>query len=350
MWDSYNLGSPIIDRDFDPIDKDTFSMLMDFCFQLQAKDFVYPGSTDCWIQDLNSYAQQQGISWVPPNKYAAQNYFLSWLKKTQDGKTKRDLERLGIVDGKITFMQISAKSGVNPKDSLQKKEIEYEKWQDFTKQWQSKLPKTAKSLVQASDDVFAFLPTQQSVAQESYWGVIIAGAFAFIVILFTSQNIVLAIICILCLFSIIISLIAIMVLSDWKIGVTEVLSLIIGMGLSVNNTIHMAHDYMQAPLMNRQAKIKQAFLQKGKSLTSATFLILLSACFLFGAQITIFTDYAIIVISTVAISYLMAIVFFPAMCHIFGPSSGCGDICGRLPGQEHEEELEMIRIKQEMQV
>lgn len=49
MWDSYNLGAPIIDRDFDPIDKDTFKMLMDFCFQLQAQDFVYPGSTDCWI-------------------------------------------------------------------------------------------------------------------------------------------------------------------------------------------------------------------------------------------------------------------------------------------------------------
>lgn len=174
---------------------------------------------------------------------------------------------------------------------------------------------------------------------------IVAGAFCFIVILFTTQNIVISIICILCLFSIILSLIAIMVLASWEIGVTEVLSLIIGMGLSVNNTIHMAHDYIQAPHMNRQGKIKQALLQKGKTLTSSTLLILLATCFLFGADITIFKDFAIIVLCTLAISYLMAFGFFTAMCHIFGPSSGCGDICGRLPGQEHEEELEMIRIK-----
>lgn len=122
------------------------------------------------------------------------------------------------------------------------------------------------------------------------------------------------------------------------------------MGLSVDNTIHMAHDYTHAPHIERRNKMKQAYLQKGKTITSASINTLFCACFLFGAQNTVFFYYAISIIGTMIISYIVSMFFFGAMCHLFGPTSGCGDLCGRLPGQEKEEEMEMIRIKQEMQV
>lgn len=209
---------------------------------------------------------------------------------------------------------------------------------------------TAKTIFQTSYDAWGWIPTQKSIQEDSINGVIIAACFVFIILLFTTHNIVTTILGIFCLYSIFVVLLAIMQLIDWKLGLTEVLLLIVIMGLSVDNTIHIAHDYTNAPQFNRGGKMKQAYLQKGKTLTSSSFSIMLAACFLFGAKITIFQNYALVIIMTIAVSYIMSMLFFGGLCHLMGPSSGCGDICGRLPGQEHEEELEMIRIKQEMQV
>lgn len=186
--------------------------------------------------------------------------------------------------------------------------------------------------------------------EQSYTGAIIATVFAFITILFATQNVVIAVMAILTLYSIFVTILAILTFANWPLGIGEIMCMIIVIGLSVDNTVHLAHDYHYAPQIDRNGKMKQAYLQKGKTITSTSLAILLSSCFLFGAQITIFYNYAVAIIGTIIISYVMSMVFFGALCHIMGPSSGVGDMCGRLPGHEHEEELEMMRIKQEMQV
>jgi len=350
MWSSRYLGEAVIDRNFNPIEKETFSKLMDFCTDLQAKPFVVPDSVDCWIQDLYEYTQQEGISWVPSNQYAAQNYFLQWLQTTTAGKIARDVGKVGVVDGKITFMQVSAMSSIKSTDKISLKETELQKWEEFTKIWQSKLPVTAKSIVQASSDAWGWIPSQKSIQEDSINGVIISACFCFIILLFSSQNIVITTLCLLVLFSIFVTILALMKVFQWDLGLTEVLLMVVVLALSVDNTVHLAHDYSLAPQFNRGGKMRQAYLQKGKTITSSSFSTFFAACFMYGAKITIFQNYAIVVMVTVAVSYIMSMIFFGSLCHLLGPSSGCGDICGRLPGQEHEEELEMIRIKQEMQL
>lgn len=194
------------------------------------------------------------------------------------------------------------------------------------------------------------MPTQQSIQEDAINGVILASAFILIIILFASQNIVLVILSMLSLYAITVTLMTMMVLAEWKLGLTEVLLLVVVMALCVGNTVFLAHDFSTSAQFNRDGKMRQAYLQKGKVLTSTTLMMIIASCFLFGAKITFFENYAIVLLTTLIVSYIMAIVFFGAMAHLFGPSSGCGDICGRVPGQEHEQELEMVRIKQEMQV
>jgi len=153
---------------------------------------------------------------------------------------------------------------------------------------------------------------------------------------------------VLCLYSVFVSLVTVLVYAKWPMGISEVITMIIVMGLSVDNTIHIAHDYTFAANLTRNGKMRQAYLQKGKTTTSASLALICAAAFLFGTEMRIFNNYARAIIGTIAISWGMSMIGFGAMCHLFGPSSGCGDLCGRLPGKEHEEELEMIRIKDEM--
>lgn len=350
LWNSRQVGEPVIDRNFDPLDQKTFSKLFDFCQNLRTQEFVAQGSVDCWVKDLSDWVIAQGIRWVPSNKYAAQNYFLQWLKQTDEGIKARDTGKVGVVDGHITYMQISALSRVDTTSKISVKLAEYDKWQQYAKKWESKLPVTAKSIFQTSLDAWAWIPTQMTNQEQSYQGAIIATVFSFITLLFATQNVVIAVMTILCLYSIFVTILAILTFANWPLGIAEIMCMVIVMGLSVDNTVHMAHDYQNAPQIDRGGKMKQAYLQKGKTLTSTSLAILLSACFLFGAQITIFYNYAVAIIGTIIISYVMSMVFFGSLCHLMGPSSGVGDMCGRLPGHEHEEELEMIRIKQEMQV
>lgn len=117
---------------------------------------------------------------------------------------------------------------------------------------------------------------------------IIAAVFCFIIVLFSSQNIVITTLCLLVLFSIFVTLLALMKTFNWDVGLTEVLLMVVILGLSVHNIIHIAHDYTFAPQFSRGSKMRQAYLQKGKTISSSSISTLLAACFLFGAKITIF--------------------------------------------------------------
>lgn len=157
-------------------------------------------------------------------------------------------------------MQVSAMSSIKSTDKISLKETELQKWEEFTKIWQSKLPVTAKSIVQASSDAWGWIPSQKSIQEDSINGVIISACFCFIIILFSSQNIVITTLCLLVLFSIFVTILALMKVFQWDLGLTEVLLMVVVLALSVDNTIHLAHDYSFAPQFNRGGKMRQAYL------------------------------------------------------------------------------------------
>jgi hypothetical protein len=68
------------------------------------------------------------------------------LKQTDEGIKARDTGKVGVVDGHITYMQISALSRVDTTSKISVKLAEYDKWQQYAKKWESKLPVTAKSI------------------------------------------------------------------------------------------------------------------------------------------------------------------------------------------------------------
>jgi predicted RND superfamily exporter protein len=74
----------------------------------------------------------------------------------------------------------------------------------------------------------------------------IAGIFAFIVLLIATANIIQAFISLFCVAIVIISVLAIMQLKGWEIGVSESLNTVIIIGFSVDYVIHLSADYMHS--------------------------------------------------------------------------------------------------------
>lgn len=74
-------------------------------------------------------------------------------------------------------------------------------------------------------------------------GIIIAITFAYCILLMATRNWILASIAIGCVTIVIISVVAIMSMKGWEFGVSESISVVIIIGLSVDYVVHLASDY-----------------------------------------------------------------------------------------------------------
>lgn len=67
--------------------------------------------------------------------------------------------------------------------------------------------------------------------------------------------------------------------------------------------------------------MQAAYTDMGISITSGAITTFGSGVFLFGGFLILFRKFAVLITSTIAISYLVAMLFFGAMSHTFGPES-----------------------------
>ena len=77
-------------------------------------------------------------------------------------------------------------------------------------------------------------------------GIAIALGFAFCVLLIATHNLLLTIISVFCVAYVIVSVVAIMVLKEWQLGVSECICVVILIGFSVDYIVHLGADYMHS--------------------------------------------------------------------------------------------------------
>ena len=87
-------------------------------------------------------------------------------------------------------------------------------------------------------------------------GIGISMAFSFVIVLFATNNILIACMAILCVAFTIVSVVAIMNLKGWQFGVGESITVVIIIGFAVDYVIHLAADYTHSHGKTRNDKIK----------------------------------------------------------------------------------------------
>ena len=151
--------------------------------------------------------------------------------------------------------------------------------------------------------------------------------FSFIILLAITRNIVVSVLSIFSVGVVILSVLCIMVLKGYELGVSESICVVISIGLSVDYVVHLAQDYMHSSHKNRSSKMKQAYTEMGVSIFSGTITTFGAGLALFGGTLNTFQKFAVIITSTVGISFLTSMLFFGALLHLMGPQNGWGDIC-----------------------
>merc|ERR1712085_11502 len=90
---------------------------------------------------------------------------------------------------------------------------------------------------------WGWMQSERAFLTSAVNGMACAICFSFVILLIATQNIILALLSIISVAVVIVSVVGIMVMKGWELGVSESISVVIMIGLSVDYVVHLAADY-----------------------------------------------------------------------------------------------------------
>ena len=110
--------------------------------------------------------------------------------------------------------------------------------------------------------------SEVAFVESALQGIAISMSFAFIILIATTKNVILAFFAVYCVGLIVVSVVCIIVLKGWELGVSEAVSVVILIGLSVDYVVHLAADFAHSKYKSRNDKMNQAYQEMGVSILS----------------------------------------------------------------------------------
>ena len=149
-------------------------------------------------------------------------------------------------------MKISAQTVGQSRDSRSQKIPIREGWDDLVDDFsKNKAPEGLENLYQEADVFWAWMQSEQAFFDGVKTGVSTSGALAFLILLLATRNILVALYAIKSVVFIVLCVVAVMVLNDWQLGVSESIAMVIIIGFSVDYVVHLAAHYVHCSAPSR---------------------------------------------------------------------------------------------------
>lgn len=184
--------------------------------------------------------------------------------------------------------------------------------------------------------MWPYIVTEKALLKNAIQGVGVALLFSFIILLYATGNIIQSVLSIFCVSIVVVSIMAIMQLNGQSLGTAESISLVVLIGFSVDYVVHLSADYMHSAQVRRHDKMRQAYREMGVSILSGCITTFACGFCLFFGNFTFFRKFALVVTSTITISFITAMLTFGAFCHIFGPEKNFGMIFPKVDNEKED--------------
>lgn len=197
-------------------------------------------------------------------------------------------------------------------------EDQYNLFEGWLERLNRKAPESANGAFHvAANSMWVWMHTQTVFVSSALTGMITGTILAFTVVLFATQQILVAFASVLTIVGVLSSVLGSMVALGWELGTVESICLTILAGFSVDYVVHLAHAYVHAEKNERSDKVRSALDEIGVSvlggmLTSASAAVALMLC-----QLQFFHKFGVFLILTVSISWIWANVAFMASMALF---------------------------------
>lgn len=334
----------VLDDEFDLSDPAAQSAIAGFCETLLAEPcdaegcqglgfLILPSANfDCPIEDFQAWwnVTFNDTEYLKPNKNTAEkDTFFTRLQTyaIEEGQT----EFIGFIDGRHAYFGANFRLTANPLFPASLKEPLEDILTSLTAEYNTNAPSTAKNCRFASEE-FVQNAIEQDLFQTTVRGLVITMPIVFVVLLFATQNYLMAIFASTSIAMIVFVVLGIVfTILGWELGITESIVSIMIVGLSVDYTVHLGHMYTHAGteegLNTRQERFEYSVLTMGMTVLAGAATTLGAGLFLFGTQITFFFKMAILLTLTVTFSVAYSFFMMLGLASWIGPEDDYARAC-----------------------
>ena len=147
----------------------------------------------------------------------------------------------------------------------------------------------------------------------------ISNGCAFVAIFIFTGDIVIAFQCTIAIIAIVACLMGYMiVVMEWSFGAIEAISVTVFVGFSVDYCLHLANSYSESDRLSRFGKVRDALVQTGVSVVSASITTIGASCFLFWCKIVVFKRFGKVICANTFLSIIYALFFLSPMLIVYG--------------------------------
>ncbi|XP_067682304.1 protein dispatched homolog 1-like [Haliotis asinina] len=202
-------------------------------------------------------------------------------------------------------------------------------WESFTTSEISKLPPSLSGGFQCTpegNNAWHWLRVQKTLADSAVKGIIIGICLAFIILTFATGNIVLGFLATATITCVTVTIVGIIPVAGWKLGVLESLNLSLVVGLAVDYVVHLAEGYHLSRHEHRQGRLRDMLETVGISVLSGACTTLGASLFMLFAVILFFMQFGIFMFCTIGFSLFYSLIMFAPLLAICGPQGNFGSL------------------------
>jgi len=332
-------GTPIFDSGFDPSAPQAQSDVLATCDAARTVE-QYKSEDACWMRAFKDWRSDQAMAFpaVAPSGQDQSQYFVSEAERfcaTPLAVRSCSNGEMGIVDGQgVRLMQAKFTLSLIPNEPYSTTNPVYEAWQEFVEARNSASAPGVNNAIQTAGRAWQGMITERELLNSAITGMAISIAVAFLVLVFSTQNIIAGSFATLTILGIVITVMLTVAALGWEMGIAVSVSFVILVGFSVDYVVHFASSYIEAeherapgsaPL-SRFSRMQTSLTVMGVSVMAGAVTTFGASVFLFPAVVTIFEVMGTILMSTIAFALLWSTVFFPAVMMAFGPVGSYGNL------------------------
>eukprot|EP00924_Labyrinthula_sp_SR-Ha-C_P008220 augustus_masked-scaffold_11-processed-gene-6.60-mRNA-1 protein AED:1.00 eAED:1.00 QI:0/-1/0/0/-1/1/1/0/988 len=286
-----------------------------------------------------------------PSEFSSVQEASAFLQELGDSNKTRFLEELefftteidvrnviGFFDSTLSFMNIIYTTTVRERISLIDQSEYFDMVTEFKDELRRNAPEGLRAIEHTSFDMAA-VEVIDAIIQGLLSSLSLSLPLAFLVLLCTTNNLILATYAIVSILAIISLVMGTVYIRGWQID--EILSIVgtLVVGLSVDYTIHLAACFQEAAregITSRFGRFEAAAVRMGPSVSMGAITTAGSVSFLLFTQIAFFLRIGFLLLCTVIYSILFALTFFLPLLRVLGPEDQFGQvkefICGLFSG------------------
>lgn len=161
----------------------------------------------------------------------------------------------------------------------------------------------------------------QELTNSAIQGVVMSLLFAFPVLAISTDDLLLGGLATITICCATVSVIGMIPLVGWRLGVLESLNLTLVVGLAIDYIVHMAEGFHISKKKTRKEKLLEVLHETGVSAVSGAFSTLGAAVFLLFAQILFFMQFGLFVFCTVLFAIFYSMGIFVVLMALVGPET-----------------------------